>query len=309
MSGFSADWLSLREPADVAARSSDVTDAVLGSIAEAQPRADRETEIESVTSTIGASGSLLTPTEASASGSVSSARIAPIGVVDLGCGTGSNVRYLAPRFGPRLAASHWRLVDNDPALLAVARATVPCAVDTDVVDLRVLDDHIFDGCSLVTASALLDLVSEAWLTRLVALARRAECHVLMALNYDGRILCSPSDEDDELIRDLVNRHQRTDKGFGPALGPSAAVSADALLRAAGYTVHRAQSDWQLGPAHAELQRQLIEGWMQAATELAPELASRIQSWTTRRLAHLSAGASHLMVGHVDVGGVRGREST
>ena len=262
MSGFSADWLSLREPADVAARSADVTAAVLGSIAEPRPRSD---------------------------------------VVDLGCGTGSNVRYLAPRFGPRLASSRWRLVDNDPALLTVARATVPCAVETQVVDLRVLDDHIFDGCTLVTASALLDLVSETWLTRLVTLARRAECDVLMALNYDGRILCSPSDEDDERVRDLVNRHQRTDKGFGPALGPMAAVSVDALLRAAGYTVHCAQSDWQLGPGDVELQRQLIDGWAQAATELAPELATRMQSWTTRRFAHLSAGTSYLIVGHVDVG--------
>ena len=82
MSGFSAEWLALREPADRAARSVDVTRFVLDSLA-------RET--------------------------------APV-LVDLGCGTGSNVRYLAPQ----IPGCRWRLVDDDEQLLSVARvAAVP----------------------------------------------------------------------------------------------------------------------------------------------------------------------------------------
>lgn len=262
MSGFSAAWLALREPADVAARAVEVTNTVLGALV--------------------------------GRGSITA--------VDLGSGTGSNVRYLAPR----LPTCQWRLVDNDADLLAVAQTTLPGAasstIETRVGDLRSLDANALDGCALVTASALLDLVSESWLALLVSLARGARCHVLMALNYDGRIVCTPPDKDDDLVRDLVNRHQRTDKGFGPALGPSAGDRAEALLQAAGYDVCRAPSDWILDARHAELQRQLIEGWAQAAIELAPDSAACMQSWRTRRLAHVSAGDSHLVVGHDDVGG-------
>ena len=267
MSGFSAAWLALREPADVAARSTEVTATVLASL-------------------VGRT---------------------PLGGVDLGSGTGSNIRYLAPR----LPTCHWRLVDNDSALLDVARHALrdPTSratsinIEALVADLQTLDSTALDGCALVTASALLDLVSESWLARLVRLARDEGAHVLMALNYDGRIVCTPPERDDDLVRDLVNRHQTTDKGFGPALGPNAGVRAEAVLRDAGYDVCRAPSDWVLGAEHAELQRQLIEGWAHAATELAPDLSPRISSWTTRRLAHVSAGTSHLVVGHDDVGGV------
>ena len=267
MTGFSAAWLALREPADAAARSSEVTATVLAALV---------------------------------------GHTALTGV-DLGSGTGSNIRYLAPR----LPTCDWRLVDNDAALLDVARHALRRAnsgatsinIEARVADLQTLDSTALDGCALVTASALLDLVSESWLARLVRLARDAGAHVLMALNCDGRIVCSPPERDDDLVRDLVNRHQVTNKGFGSALGPKAGVRAEALLRDAGYDVCRAPSDWVLGTEHAELQRQLIEGWAHAATELAPDLSPRIQSWTERRIAHLSAGTSHLVVGHDDVGGI------
>ena len=42
-------------------------------------------------------------------------------IVDLGCGTGSNLRALAPLLGPR---QHWRLVDYDADLLVEHPATV-----------------------------------------------------------------------------------------------------------------------------------------------------------------------------------------
>ena len=270
MSGFTAAWLALREPADVAARSGEVTATVVASL-------------------VGRT---------------------PLRGVDLGSGTGSNIRYLAPR----LPTCDWRLVDNDAALLNVARHALngqnspdtSINIEARVADLQTLDGDVLEGCALVTASALLDLVSESWLARLVSLARDAGSDVLMALNYDGRIVCSPPERDD----DLVNRHQVTDKGFGPALGPSAGIRAEALLRDAGYRVCRATSDWVLGAEHAELQRQLIEGWAHAAIELAPEMSPRIQSWTARRLVHVSSGASHLVVGHDDVGGVlHGRDAS
>jgi hypothetical protein len=261
MSGFSSAWLALREPADASARSTEVTTRVLAALA---------------------------------------GRV-PVRAVDLGCGTGSNVRYLSsPARLPD--ALEWRLVDHDPALLAIARDTLPHVVETRVADLRDPGDDVFAGCDLVTASALLDLVSESWLARFVDASRRAGACVLVALNYDGRIDCTPVDHDDAFVRDLVNRHQRTDKGFGPALGPDAGLRAASLLRAAGYDVVMAKSDWLLGAAEAELQRQLIAGWAAAAAELSPPDADRICAWAGRRLAHVTDGTSRLIVGHDDVGG-------
>ena len=127
--------------------------------------------------------------------------------------------------------------------------------------------------------------------------------MLAALNYDGRIVCSPADEDDDLVRELVNRHQRTDKGFGPALGPEAAIRLEALLRDAGFSVRREKSDWRLGADQHELQRQLVAGWAAAAVEIVPSDALRIREWEVRRMDHVDHARSEIVVGHDDVGAI------
>jgi hypothetical protein len=165
------------------------------------------------------------------------------------------------------------------------------------------DAGLFLGAALVTASALLDLVSAEWLAKLVLRCRAADAPVLFALTYDGRIECRPQDQDDEEIRRLVNAHQRRDKGFGPALGPEAAAKAVAMLTAAGYTTKQERSDWELRPDARDLQRELVNGWAIAALEMAPEKQAIIESWRSRRLAHIDAGRSRMLVGHVDVAGI------
>jgi hypothetical protein len=261
MSGFSADWLSLREPADAAARS------------------------ESLTAFVDRSG-------------VRGPERAALRALDLGGGTGANIRYLSPRLrGPQ----QWTIVDNDAALLERA----PAHAKRRHVDLNaaVDDAQLFDGSSLVTASALLDLVSAQWLEKLVERSRAAGADVLFALTYDGRIVCSPEESEDANIRRLVNVHQTRDKGFGPALGPDAARRVIELLTAAGYTTKQEQSDWNLKADAVALQRELISGWADAASDVAPEKKTSIDGWRARRLAHLDAGRSHIVVGHVDVAGV------
>jgi hypothetical protein len=257
VSGFTADWLALREPADAAARSESLISFIDRSPDQPAPRRGR--------------------------------------LLDLGGGTGSNIRYLSSRLP---TPQDWTLVDNDPALLALA----PADVTTRALDLNaaVRDPDLFRGCSLVTASALLDLVSESWLAALITQCRAANANVLFALSYDGRMVCSPSEPEDEEVRGLVNAHQKTDKGFGPALGPDAAGRAAALLRAAGFETKEAQSDWTLASDATGLQRELIAGWAAAAIEMATERRSAIRDWRSRRLAHLAAGVSRLTVGHVDL---------
>lgn len=263
METFSAEWLALREPADHAARPADLTAAVARRLTrQARTRA-----------------------------------------LDLAGGTGSNIRYLLPRL-PHIR--HWTLVDHDPALLDVARLKLePLArqhgvdIDTLRADLMNLDALPLDDCALVTASALLDLVSEAWLRAFARRCGEARVDVLCALSYDGRMICEPRAPMDDRVRDLVNAHQRTDKGFGPALGPDAVTRARSAF--AGWALAVEASDWRLDASAAELQRQLVDGWAGAAREMAPPTeVDDIDSWRVRRRAHIDAGDSGLVVGHLDV---------
>lgn len=230
------------------------------------------------------------------------------GILDLACGTGSNLRYLRGQVNTRPDPYDWLLVDHDPALLALV-ASGP-NVRTVERDLRELGDDLFADRALVTASALLDLVSEAWLRQLVSHCRTQHAAALFALTYDGRLSFEPAEPDDALIRDLVNRHQRTDKGFGPALGPAAVATAADLFRASGHEVRIAASDWILRRSSAPdlLQEQLIDGWAEASAEIAVDRAGIIEAWRRTRRGHVTSGQSMLTVGHQDLAALPVRQS-
>ncbi len=266
MSTFSADWLRQREPFDTAARAVAAERLQLaGWLAALKPDP------------------------------------APWRVIDLGCGTGANFRALAPML---TGTQQWRVVDHDTALLASwPDTTGEASIERVTLDLaRDLETLHFKGSMLVTASALLDLVSAEWLQRLVAACRGAGASVLFALSVDGRALWDPLDPVDTVASELFDAHQRRDKGFGPALGPMAAATAIEGFRAAGYTVQSAPSDWWIdarGDAAAlGLQRALIDGITQAAIEQDPLATSVLRAWQTRR--HAIAARSTLRIGHLDV---------
>src|SRR5262249_22804681 len=154
MGAFSAEWLALREPADQAARSLRLTRIIV----------DR----------LGGAGC--------------------IRALDLGTGTGANVRYLSAHLPPEQA---WLLVDeNADVLAAAARGHRWAAVRRGNLarDMGSSDRDLFARRTLVTASALLDLVSESWLRALAARAGESLATVLFALTYDGSIRCDPPEE-------------------------------------------------------------------------------------------------------------------
>ena len=248
----------------------------------------------------------------------------PLQLLDLATGTGSNLRYLIPRLP---SPQHWTAVDRSPALLeslrvrtvAWARARghrahatdggctitgprLDCHIDTCVMDLGSLEaPALFERRHMVTASALLDLVSPSWLQALAMRCRTAGASALFTVTYDGRSTCAPGDPEDERVRTLFNRHQGRNKGLGgPAAGPSAVHEAVLAFRATGFEVHVEASDWDLPTGAHEFQRQLIDGWARASAEEAPELAPTIDAWRRRRLAHLAEGRSRLTVGHHDL---------
>jgi SAM-dependent methyltransferase len=261
MTGFSADWLALREPHDARARNPTVLDAVVATLA----------------------------------GNTS------IRIVDLACGTGSTLRALAPRFP---AGKDWRLVDNDLSLLARASAMArPAGVSfsTVLVDLNCDLEVALDGpIDLVTTSALLDLVSEAWLDRLAVETVARSIPIYAALSYDGRIEISPSNPLDAAIVTAVNAHQRGNKGFGPALGPAAASAAIARFESLSCTVIHGKSDWVVGPQDQEFQMEIFSGWASAVRELGDLSLADTVGWLTWRRDAVAAGRSSIRVGHVDI---------
>src|SRR5207237_1615230 len=110
-----------------------------------------------------------------------------------------------------------------------------------------------------------------------------------------------AEPEDEGVRDLMNQHQKTDKGLGgPAAGPDAVDIAARCFAEIGYVVRRESSDWVLPPTAYELQRQLMEGWARAAIDVAPDRADTIRHWLRRRLAHVDAKRSLIVVGHEDL---------
>jgi SAM-dependent methyltransferase len=238
-------------------------------------------------------------------------------VLDLGSGTGSNLRYLAPRLPPE---QDWVLVDRDPDHLQTLRAlNRPPGVRDLEVSSRDLAEHDLGDVAqadLVTASALLDLTSERWLDRLVTACVGGGCGVLCVLTYNGWIEwtderptnssaglgAGPGEtvQEDLLVREAVNAHQAGDKGFGPALGPGAAALADRRFRAAGYRTTLHESAWRLGGEDRPIVERLIDGWADAAAAIRLNDEERIRRWAEEKRAVVATGAFSLTVGHHDL---------
>jgi SAM-dependent methyltransferase len=257
VSGFAPEWLALREPYDLQARSAVLADRFAQALGPA-PR-----------------------------------------VADLGCGTGANLRYLAPRLAP---GQRWLCVDRDRGLLALAdeahgrlrKAGWQGAARFEAHDLATGLEAV--SAVGVTASALLDLTSAAWLARLARHCRQTA--LLFALSFDGRLAWDPMLAEDALIRDRFVAHQRTDKGFGPALGPDAAGHLAGLLEAQGHRVTTATSDWRLGPDDRQMLAAVLEGVIAAAAAIENDHA--LVEWAGLRQTQLARGTLGLVVGHVDL---------
>ena len=229
-------------------------------------------------------------------------RRAPWRIIDLGSGSGANLRALAPLLPGQ---QQWLLVDRDRVLLADAHTGLARAnTRTLRLDLALeLDALPIARASLVTASALLDLVSDSWLQCLLAVCMQARVALHFALSVDGRQRWSPALGGDALVRRLFAQHQSHDKGLGgPALGPRAPARAARLLRAGGYRVRTAPSDWWLdgssGQAALAMQRAMIDGLADAACEQQPGQATAVRDWQARR--HALAPHATLRIGHIDL---------
>ncbi len=261
MGDFTADWLGLREPLDARSRDAGLL-RLLGTWAG------------------GRSG---------------------LRILDLGCGSGANLRVLAPALG---ANQRWTALDHDPALLARLpgelagpgwRALVS-PLEAGLTELDAVDGGA--APDLVTGSALLDLVSQDWLAGLVERYRGSAFY--FALSVEDRVALAPAHPADDAVLEAFAADLRRDKGLGPALGGRAPAVAERLLQAAGHRVAAATSDWQL----AEGDEALAEAWLRgvaAADAVFNEVEeSTLMHWQETHLSAIAAGRSRILVGHRDL---------
>ena len=261
MSGFSADWLALREGADHAARNPDVASAAAALLAGKKP-----------------------------------ARI-----IDLGSGAGSNFRGFSPLvsapqewtlvdYDARLLAAAREKIA--PLLLAQPRLTVDYAQADLMRDIETLLDR---PCDLVAASAFFDLVSETWISRFCAAVAARRLPLYAILTYDGQETWRPPHPLDTKILAAFTAHQATDKGFGPAAGPRAHGLMKRGLEGHGYVVRDGKSPWRLTLRERELMRQLTQGIARAARESGLVSEHEAQTWRAAR-----EGAEACEIGHRDL---------
>lgn len=283
MSGFSPTWLALREPADHRSRNEAVAKTL-------QTRfLQRET----------------------------------INVLDLGCGTGSNLRATSQLL-PHV--QHWTLVDNDPALLAAARNELIAWADNHSdapgnslslqkghlkltvrfhrADLVTELDSVLDlepQTDLVTASAFFDLASPAFIQKFASAVAKRRAVFYTVLTYNGIQRWTPRTPLDQSMSGAFSRHQMTDKGFGPACGPTAPVELEEQFETHGYGVEQGDSPWRLGPADQALITELATGFARAVRETKSIPNAEIDAWLKR--PHTGAE-----VGHTDTLAIPGSRS-
>ncbi|MFI8067465.1 MULTISPECIES: class I SAM-dependent methyltransferase [unclassified Streptomyces] len=261
---YAPEWLELREGPDAAARAGDLIDPLRIRLANLPGKAG-------------------------------------LVIHDLGCGTGSMGRWLAPRLdGPQ----HWILHDRDPYLLHFAAVASPrsaadgsrVTVETRRGDVGLLTPDALAGASLVTASALLDVLTREEIGTLATACTGAGCPALLTLSVAGRVELTPSDPLDDEIADAFNAHQRR----GGLLGPDAVTVACEAFSERGATVRLHPSAWRLGPAESALTAQWLRGWVGAAVEERPELKEPAERYLRDRLEACRAGELKVVVHHSDL---------
>jgi Methyltransferase domain len=258
-------WLALREPADAAARARDL--------------------VEHLGRQIPATGRRV--------------------IHDLGCGTGGMGRWLAPLLP---GTQHWVVHDRDADLLEVAAADLPgpaadgaaVSVETRQSDITRLHPDDLADATLITASALLDLLTGDELAGLVSVCAGAGCPALLTLSVVGRVDLTPADRLDAHVAAAFDAHQRRTTPGGRLLGPDAVAVAVEEFARLGADVLVRPSPWRLGPFQADLAAEWFSGWVGAACEQQVELADQTDAYARRRLALAAAGQLAVTLDHADL---------
>ena len=260
----SGDWLALREPEDAAARSLDLA---------------------------------LIAADLLPSG--------PIVVHDLGTGTGSMMRWLAPLLpGPQTWVLHdWNANLIDDAL-SLAR---PSDRDDGAIsvlgrtgNLADLSAGNLDGGSLVTASALLDVLTSHEIHTIVDACIAARTPTLLSLSVTGGVRLAPRDDLDTDVNNAFNSHQLRDANGRRQLGRHAAPIAQGLFIQAGWQVRQSTTVWRIDRSQPALLKEWFSGWVDAAVEQDPTLGVDAERYREHRNAQIERGELSAHIDHLDL---------
>jgi hypothetical protein len=224
---------------------------------------------------------------------------------DLGSGTGSMGRWLAPQLpGPQ----HWIMYDRDAELLEFAvTGMVNAAADGRCVtvetrrwDFTRLTTDDLQGAALVTASAVLDILTADEVERVVAACVEARCPALLTLSVTGEVELTPPDPLDAEIADAFRAHQRRMVGGRGLLGPEAVEATVTAFARHRVGVCVRPSPWRLGANDFALVSGWFAAWLAAACEQRPDLSRQCAAYARRRLADAADGRLEVVVGHADL---------
>jgi hypothetical protein len=260
----SSDWLALREPEDATARSR----------------------------TLALSAAALLPA-------------GPRVSHDLGSGTGSMMRWLAPLLpGPQT----WVLHDWNANLIEHATdGGLPVDKNGAALSVRTQTGHLGDlrpadlaGASLVTASALLDVLTSREVHAIVDACIGARCPALFALSVTGQVRLTPRDDDDAAFEHAFNAHQLRVADGRQQLGRYGAPLAQGLFAAAGWRAQPRTTTWHLDERQPRLLAEWFTGWVDAAVEHDPSLRATAAGYRHRRQSQIDNGELTAHVSHLDL---------
>jgi len=245
-------------------------------------------------------------------------------ILDLGAGTGSLFRFLAPIIA---RPQRWIFADADRSLIEAAfdhtldwardrgftarrrkESRMPALsigtswgiwrIDALSIGLATVPRGLpLDKVDAVTCSALLDLASRRWMERLFAALRTP---FYASLTVDGRDAWFPTHPADATVRLAFRRDQQREKGLGLALGVDAARTAEELLAALGFETLAARSDWRIVRGERSMGRLFAGMTARAASQAMPARAGRIESWYRARLDDAGRARLAIRVGHSDI---------
>lgn len=260
----SSDWLALREPEDARARSRELALAAAGRLAPG-----------------------------------------PMVIHDLGSGTGSMMRWLAPLLpGPQTWVLHdWNADLVDYATnggVPLDRERRPVSVRTRTGELAHVRPDDLDGASLVTASALLDVLTAEELRAVTRASIAVGCPVLLSLSVTGEVRLDPRDPRDDAFGAAFNAHQQRPVSGRRLVGPSGVALAQRLFIEAGWNIRPAATVWRLGDHDPRLLDQWFDGWLDAALEQRADLQVEAADYRALRSSQLRRGALSAVVVHTDL---------
>lgn len=231
-----------------------------------------------------------------------------LNILDIGCGTGSTMRAVLPYL---TSVQHWNFVDHNSELLDLARHrntkfidNTPHTMKFQQQNLAENYDYICEKKHIVTASALLDLVSKDWLHGLVGKLNECSCSFYGAHTVSGMIEIVPGNKMDDEIFAAFHLHHQTDKGFGPALGQDANHCAKSAFENQGYVTHVSRYQWGtqniLTENRRDLYPQFVTGIADAVMETGLVNIANLQEWQSDRLSSFLNGIGEIRVVQEDL---------